>query len=337
MINPTLIRQKELGSQGLNVSAIGLGCMGMSFAYARADQHEAERTLDKALEMGVNFWDTAEVYGPYSNELLLSKFLKKSRSKIIIASKFAWRFDDQGRCLGLDGGESNMRRAIDGSLQRLAVDCIDLYYLHRLDPNMMIEDVMISMAKLVKEGKVRFLGLSKVGPEIIRRAHSVHPLTAVQNEYSLWERSVENTVLCTLNELGIGLVAYSPLGSGFLTGTIYRNEDIADDDFRKNSSRFQNDNMDKNWQIISKLFSMAKAKGISLPQLALSWLIHKGGNIIPLPGISSVPHLLENIAALQVVFTDNEIADIDQCVAGACFAGERVPGEMLRSLVKGDA
>ncbi len=256
------MQKRKLGSQGLEVSALGLGCMGMSYAYGHPDDAESLRVLDRALELGINFWDTAEMYGPFTNEELLGRALKgKPRQDVIIATKFAWKFGPKGEQVGLDGSPSHIRQSIEGSLKRLGTDYIDLYYQHRLDPDTPVEETVGALADLVKEGKVRYIGLSEVGPGTIRRAHAVHPLTAVQSEYSLWERGVEEKVLPALRELGIGFVAYSPMGRGFLTGRITCVNDLVESDWRRNNPRFQGENCVRNLKLVEIVKDISAGHG----------------------------------------------------------------------------
>lgn len=326
------MERRSLGGQGLKVSALGLGCMGMSFAYGRADDEESLRTLEQAIAMGVDFWDTAEVYGPFSNEILLGKALRTKRKQVSIATKFAWRFGSDNKMEKLDGGRDNMRRAIEGSLKRLGTDYIDLFYQHRLDPGTPVEETVAAMAELVKEGKVRFIGLSKVDALTIRKAHTIYPLTAVQSEYSLWEREVEKEVLPVLRELGIGFVAYSPLGCGFLTGTIRSSSDFKENDFRKFTPRFQDEHMRINRGLLQSLEKISIAKGVPLSQIALAWLLHQGNDIVPLPGMAKRIHLDENAAAIGVELSREELRSLDTSISENPVSGRRLPGDMLRAV-----
>src|SRR5262249_2560337 len=289
------MQKRKLGRQGLEVSALGLGCMGMSWAYGSADDQESIRVLHHALDIGVNFWDTAEVYGPFKNEELLGRAIKgKRRQDVIIATKFAMMFGPNGEVLGLDSSPAHIKRTIEGSLQRLGTDYIDLYYQHRLDPKTPIEDTVAALKDLVKAGKVRYIGLSEVGPGTIRRAHAVHPLSAVQSEYSLWTRGVEQKVLPTLRELGIGLVAYSPVARGFLSGKIKSLDDLEPSDWRRTNPRFQSGNFEHNLSLVRILEKIATDNRATPAQIALAWVLRRGEDIVPIPGTRHVHHLDEN-------------------------------------------
>src|SRR6266404_1083582 len=302
--------RRELG-QGLKVSALGLGCMGMSFAYGQADEAESLRTIRAAIELGINFLDTAEVYGPFTNEELVGKAIKNvPRESIVVATKFGFRFED-GKITGLDSRPEHVREVCEGSLKRLGVEYIDLFYQHRVDPDVLIEDTVGAMARLVDEGKIRHLGLSEASAETIRRAHKVHPITALQSEYSLWERAVEKGALAAVRELGIGFVPYSPLGRGFLTGKIKDVEELSEDDFRRQLPRFEDENLRRNMAIVEKVESLAREKGATPGQIALAWILHKGENFVPIPGTSRVKHLKENAAAVFIKLTADEMAPLD--------------------------
>src|SRR3977135_3063015 len=291
------MNKRTLGSQGLVVSAEGLGCMGMSQSYGPADEQESPATTDRALELGIDFFDTAEVYGPYVNEELLGRALRGRRDKDIIAPKFGWKIED-GKMTGLDS--KHVRQAVEGSLKRLATDHIDLLYQHRVDPEVPIETVVGSMSDLVREGKVRYLGLSEAGEQTIRRAHAVHPITALQSEYSLWERNLEPRIIPLLRELGIGLVPFSPLGRGFLAGNVKRAEEYPETDFRRNDPRYQGANFDANMKAAAAVCDIAARKGATPAQIALAWLLHKGHDIVPIPGTKRRRYLEENVGAINV-------------------------------------
>ncbi|WEX88457.1 aldo/keto reductase [Sinorhizobium garamanticum] len=320
------MKTRNLGNQ-LTVSTIGLGCMGMSFAYGEADEQESIRTLHRAVELGVTFFDTAEVYGPYENEKLLGKGLKDRRDRVTIATKFGFRIEPGKPAAeaikGVDGRPENARAVAEASLKRLGTDVIDLYYQHRVDPNVPIEETVGAMAELVKEGKVRALGLSEASAATIRRAHAVHPIAAVQSEYSLWSRDPEEEVLATCRELGIGFVPYSPLGRGMLTGTIAKVDDLAADDFRRSLPRFQAENLNANAALVSTLETLAAEKGVTAAQLALAWVINQGDFIVPIPGARKIRHLEENVAAADIVLSDAELNKLAEILSPALVAGKR--------------
>ncbi|MQA21148.1 aldo/keto reductase [Rugamonas rivuli] len=319
------MKQRKLGSGGLEVSAIGLGCMGMSFAYGGGDDAASIRTMERAVDLGVTFFDTAEVYGPYTNEELVGKALRSVRNKVQIATKFGFRILPHGhgvqRMAGVDSRPEHIREAVHGSLQRLGIETIDLLYQHRPDPAVPVEDVVGVMAELVREGKVRHLGLSEVSAATIRRAHAVHPIAAVQSEYSLWSRDPESNVLPVCRELGIGFVPYSPLGRGFLTGAMTSTEGLAQDDFRRTLPRFQDEAMRSNLTLIGQLQQLAAGRGITLAQLALAWLLQQDEHIVPIPGARQIRHLEENAAAAAVTLGAAELAVLD-----AIFLGDSVQG-----------
>ena len=325
-----MLKTRRLGRTGPAVPAIGLGCMGMSFAYGPADESQCLRTLHRSLELGANFWDTAEIYGPYKNEELLGKALEGRRDKVVVATKFAWRIGPNGERVKLDGSRANMRRALEGSLKRLRTDHVDLFYQHRLDPAIPIEETVAGMAELVREGKVRHIGLSEVGPVTLRKAHAVHPLAALQSEYSLWETGVEANVLPVLRELGIGLVAYSPVGRGFLAGALRTLSDIPVGDFRRGVPRFQEGNFQDNLRLVSAVRELARAKGATPAQIALAWLLHKGQDIVPIPGTTKTEHLEENVRAADIALSQRDWAEVEGILKRFPPAGARYPESMMR-------
>jgi aryl-alcohol dehydrogenase-like predicted oxidoreductase len=319
-----------LGTQGLTVSALGLGCMGMTYAYGAPedrDERESVATIHRALELGVTFFDTAEAYGPYANEELLARALKAfgdgARGRIVIATKFGFTFDSNGTISGMDSRPAHIREAVEGSLRRLQTDHIDLLYQHRVDPAVPIEDVAGAMAGLVREGKVRFLGLSEAGEQTIRRAHAVHPISALQSEYSLWERNLEPRLIPLLRELGIGLVPFAPLGRGFLAGNVKRAEEYPEGDYRRGDPRYQGENFDANMRAASVVRDLAARKGATAGQIALAWLLHKGPDIVPIPGTKRRKYLEENVAAADVRLTPDEMATLDAALAPEKVAGPR--------------
>jgi len=314
---------RKLGNQGLRVSALGLGCMGMSEFYGEADEKEALATIDAALELGINFLDTADMYGPFTNEKLVGKAIAGRRENIILATKFGNVRGEDGSRLGINGRPEYVRACCDASLKRLNVDHTDLYYQHRVDPNVPIEDTVGAMAELVQQGKVLFLGLSEAAPETIRRAHAVHPISALQTEYSLWSRDPEKVLFPLVQELGIGFVAYSPLGRGFLTGRFQRYEDIPEDDFRRHQPRFQGENFEKNIQLVRKVEELAKEKNVTPGQLALAWVRAQSDNIVPIPGTTRTKHLRENAAAVDIQLRDEELQQIDAIFPMDVTAGDR--------------
>ncbi|HSI80754.1 MAG TPA: aldo/keto reductase [Solirubrobacterales bacterium] len=313
---------RRLGSDGLEVSEIGLGCMGMSFFYGAADEDEAIATIRRALDLGVNLFDTAEMYGPYTNEKLLGRALAGRRDEAVIASKFGIRVDpDDPAKRILDGSPANVRRSVDASLERLGTDRIDLYFQHRIDPKVPIEETVGALAELVGEGKVRHIGLSEAAAETIRRAHAVHPLAAVETEYSLWTPDVEEAVLPTLRELGIGLVAYAPLGRGFLAGRFRSPDDLDDGDWRRTQPRFSGENAAANAALAAKVEEIAAAKGVTAAQLALAWVLSRGEDVVPIPGTKRRVYLEQNVDALDVELTVEELELIDAELPAA--AGDR--------------
>ena len=318
------MKTRKLGSSGLEVAALGLGCMGMSQAYGvpeERDERESIATIHRAIELGVTLFDTAEVYGPYVNEELLARALAGRRDRVVIATKFGFRIDANGAIAGVDSSPAHIRAAVEGSLERLQTDHIDLLYQHRVDPAVPIEDVVGVMAELVRAGKVRFLGLSEAGEGTIRRAHAVHPIAALQSEYSLWERNLEARILPALRELGIGLVPFAPLGRGFLTGEVRRAEEYAVGDFRRNDPRDQGGNFDANMRAASAVRELAARRGATAGQVALAWLLHKGPDVVPIPGTKRRTYLEQNVAAAELTLTADEMAALD-----AALAPERVSG-----------
>jgi aryl-alcohol dehydrogenase-like predicted oxidoreductase len=316
---------RTLGSQGLEVSAQGLGCMGMSEFYGSADEGEAVATIHRALELGVFFLDTADMYGPFTNEKLVGRAIAGRRDEVVLATKFGNERGEDGSFLGINGKPDYVRKACEASLQRLGVDHIDLYYQHRVDKTVPIEETVGAMKELVEEGKVRHLGLSEASPETIRRAHAVHPISALQTEYSLWTRDPEDAVLPTVRELGIGFVAYSPLGRGFLSGAITKPEDLAEDDFRRHNPRFQRENFGKNLELVDRVREIADEKDVTAGQLALAWLLHQSEDIVPIPGTKRRSYLEENAAAAEIELTGDELARIDDAAPAGVAAGERYP------------
>ncbi|ASW44218.1 aldo/keto reductase [Clostridium isatidis] len=318
------MEKRALGSRGLKVSAMGLGCMTMSDFYGSdRDEKESIHTIHRALDLGVDFLDTSDLYGDGENEKLLGKAIKDRRDEVVLATKFGVIRDNLGGFLRYNGSPKYVKAAAEASLRRLGVDHIDLYYLHRIDPFIPIEETVGAMADLVKEGKIRYIGLSEASADMIRRAHAVHPITAVQTEYSLWSRDIEDEVLPTLRELGIGFVAYSPLGRGFLTGTIKRYEDLDYGDVRRNFPRFKGQNLQKNLQFVAQIQEMAAEKGCTAPQLALKWILMQGNDIVPIPGTKRRKYLEENIAALKVELTDSDLQRLNQIAHKNVAAGHR--------------
>lgn len=318
---------RQLGRQGLQVSELGLGCMGMTDFYttSRAGEAESIAVIHRALDLGVHFLDTSDMYGPYTNEVLLGKALRGRRSGVVLATKFGISRDPVSGAFGADGRPEYVRACCEGSLQRLGVETIDLYYQHRVDSSVPIEETVGAMAELVRQGKVRYLGLSEAAPATIRRAHKVYPISVLQTEYSLWSRDPEDRILPTIRELGIGFVAYSPLGRGFLTGRFRRFEDLAPDDYRRRSPRFQGENFAKNLALVKEIEAIAGEKGCSASQLALAWLLAQGEHIVPIPGTTSLSRIAENAAAVTIVLSAADLARIEAVTPRDSVAGERYP------------
>jgi aryl-alcohol dehydrogenase-like predicted oxidoreductase len=329
-----VLSQRNLGSQGLTVSALGLGCMGMSQSYGTAeerDERESIATIHRALELGCNFLDTAEVYGPFLNEELVGRAIRGRRDEVVLATKFGFKIEG-GKITGLDSRPSHIREAVAGSLRRLGTDRIDLLYQHRVDPQVPIEEVVGTMADLVSEGKVRFLGLSEAGERTIRGAHAVHPISALQSEYSLWERNLEPRIIPLLRELGIGLVPFSPLGRGFLTGTAKRAEEYPEGDYRRGDPRYQGENYDANMRAASEVQAVAQRKGATSGQIALAWLLHKGNDLAPIPGTKRRMYLEENVAAADLRLSPAEMAQLDAALPPEKVAGPRYNEQMMATV-----
>jgi aryl-alcohol dehydrogenase-like predicted oxidoreductase len=319
------MQQRILGKQGLTVSALGLGCMGMSEFYGQRDEQESIATVHRAIDLGVTFLDTADIYGCGENERLLARALKGRRDEVVLATKFGNVRDAEGKFVGVNGRPEYVRACIDASLQRLGVDHVDLYYQHRVDPQVPIEDTVGAMGDLIRAGKVRYLGLSEAAPTTLRRAAAVHPITALQTEYSLWTRDVEAEILPTCRELGIGFVAYSPLGRGFLAGKVTRPDELAADDWRRRGPRFQGENLQRNLDLLKRIETVAQRLHCTPAQLALAWVLAQGSDIVPIPGTKRRAYLEENIAALDLALTPADLAEIDRAAPPGAAAGMRYP------------
>lgn len=324
------MKKRKLGSQGLEVSELGLGCMGMSEFYGPVDEDEALATLHRALDLGVSFLDTADMYGPFKNERLVGRAVQGRRDEVVIATKFGIVRGDDGAFLGINGKPDYLRRACDASLQRLGIDHIDLYYQHRVDPEVPIEETVGAMSRLVEQGKVRHLGLSEAGAATLRRAQAVHPITALQTEYSLWSRDPEDQVLAAARELGIGFVAYSPLGRGFLTGRYAKFDDLPEDDWRRHSPRFQGDNFQKNLELVERIRQIAASKDVTPAQLALAWVLAQGDDIAPIPGTTKPTHLEQNVAATSIRLDADDLARLDEAAPKGAASGLRYPEASMR-------
>ena len=329
-----MLTQRRLGSEGLAASALGLGCMGMSQSYGapeERDERESIATIHRAIELGCTFLDTAEVYGPFSNEELVGRAIRGRRTQVTLATKFGFKIEDR-QITGLDSRPAHIREVVEGSLRRLGTEYIDLLYQHRVDPAVPIEDVVGTMADLVRQGKVRFLGLSEAGENTIRRAHRVHPISALQSEYSLWERNLEPRIIPLLRELGIGLVPFSPLGRGFLTGTARRAEEYPEGDYRRGDPRYQGENFDANMRAASAVHEVARRKGTTPGQIALAWLLHKGKDMVPIPGTKRRKYLEENVAAADIQLTGADMAELDAALPPEKVAGPRYNERMMATV-----
>jgi aryl-alcohol dehydrogenase-like predicted oxidoreductase len=326
------MEDRALGSGGLRVSALGLGCMGMSEFYGEGDEAESLATIGRALELGVTLLDTADIYGPNTNEELVGRAIRGKRDRVVITTKFGIVRSDDPAFRGINGRPDYVRRSCEASLKRLGTDHIDLYYQHRVDTDVPIEETVGAMARLVEDGKVRFLGLSEAGPETIRRAHAEHPITALQTEYSLWSREPEDEILPTIRELGIGFVPYSPLGRGFLTGRFRTIDDLPKDDYRRHSPRFQGENFGKNLELVARIEGIARTRGCTPAQLALAWVLAQGKDVVPIPGTKRRRYLEENLGAVRVELTPDDLARIDEVAPRGVAAGERYPESAMKAL-----
>jgi aryl-alcohol dehydrogenase-like predicted oxidoreductase len=324
------MEKRALGTQGLRTSALGLGCMGMSWAYGTPDDDESIATIHRALELGCDFLDTAEAYGPWDNERLLGRALRGRRDNVVVATKFGWEYTPEGERVGANSRPDHIRKTIDQQLERLQTDHVDLLYQHRVDPNVPIEDVAGTVGELVEAGKVRYFGLSEASATTIRRAHAVFPVSALQTEYSLWERGLETEILPTLRELGIGLVPYSPLGRGFLTSDVRRADEYPEDDYRRNDPRFQGANFEVNRKAAEVVHEVARRKGVTAAQVALAWLLAQGPDVVPIPGTKSRKRLEENLGAADVTLTEAELSELELPVSG-----DRYPEPMMRLIEQG--
>ncbi|WP_319422149.1 aldo/keto reductase [Pleurocapsa sp. FMAR1] len=325
------MKTRTLGTQGLTVSALGLGCMGMSYAYGSADEQESIAVIHRAIELGITLLDTAEAYGPFTNEQLIGRALQGKRDRVVIATKFGHAISGDVR-QGLNSRPEHVREVCDASLKRLGTDYIDLFYQHRVDPAVPIEETVGAMAELVQQGKVRYLGLSEASPNTIRRAHAVHPISALQSEYSLWERGAEAQVLPTVRELGIGFVPYSPIGRGFLTGQIERVEDFAEDDYRRTDPRFQGENFNQNLKLVDRVKQIAQEKNATPSQIALAWLLHQGDDIVPIPGTKRRAYLEENAAAAEIELSHEVLDRLSQAAPVGAASGDRYNQKMMSML-----
>jgi aryl-alcohol dehydrogenase-like predicted oxidoreductase len=319
------MKQRKLGNEGLEVSSLGLGCMGMSESYGPTDAHEAVATIHRALDLGVTFLDTADIYGPFTNERLLGRAIAGCREGVVLATKFGHVRGPNGENLGIRGDAEYVRQSCDASLERLGVDRIDLYYQHRVDPDTPIEETVGAMAELVQAGKVRFLGLSEASPDTVRRAHAVHPITALQTEYSLWSRDAEDAILPTVRELGIGFVAYSPLGRGFLPGRIRSADDLDENDFRRQIPRFRQENLERNLALVNAVSEIAAERGLTSAELTLAWVLSRGDDVIPIPGASRRRHLEENAGAVEIELSQVDLNLIEAAFPKDATAGDRHP------------
>jgi aryl-alcohol dehydrogenase-like predicted oxidoreductase len=326
------MQARKLGTQGLSVSALGLGCMGMSDFYGPTDDVESTATLHRAIDLGVDFFDTADMYGPFTNEMLVGRALRGVRDRVVIATKFGNRRSPDGAFLGISGRPEYVREACDASLRRLGVEHVDLYYQHRVDPTVPIEETVGAMAELVTVGKVRYLGLSEASPATIRRAHAVHPISALQTEYSLWSRDVEAEILPTLRELGIGLVPYSPLGRGFLTGRFRSPADLPEGDWRRNNPRFQGENFTRNLALVARVGEIARERGVTPAQLALAWVLARGEDLVPIPGTRRRPTLEENVAAAALRLTELDLRRLEEAAPPGAAAGTRYPEAGMKAV-----